>query len=125
MGRLLLQDPRTVTPFTEEDRYGRNSVPQSSYVGVLTPSSSECGVFGDKAFQEVMGASLGAQWIRICLPALEPAPRASALQREKSALQLESGPRSAQLGGSPGSSEDPAQPRIDAQLLKTVRIIKR
>ena len=63
----MLQDPHTpVTPFAEEDRYGLNSVPQTSYVGVLAPSSSECGVFG-----EVLGASLVAQWIRICLPVQE------------------------------------------------------
>ena len=50
-----------ITPFTEEDRYALNSVPQTSHVGVLTPGSSECGILGDKAFQGVIGASLVAR----------------------------------------------------------------
>ena len=48
-----------------------NSVPQTSHVGVLTPGSSECGIFGDKASQGVIGASLVARWVRICLPMQE------------------------------------------------------
>ena len=67
----MLQDPHTpVTPFAEEDRYGLNSVPQTSYVGVLAPSSSECGVFG-----EVLGASLElSPSVESCGCGLGPSP---------------------------------------------------
>lgn len=59
-----------VTPFTEEDSYGRNSVPQTSYVGVLTPVPRSAACVWNKAFQEVMGGFLGLSG-QICLPVRE------------------------------------------------------